>query len=167
MNTTILGVITLVVGLVVGTGIGYFVPDANAATLERDAKYWRQATAIFEPAPLKTMTDHLVYMTPDGQMLLAYQFDNFDLSKAQNLNWIAVGIPGKWCKEDQQRIERLFGPGFTYFHDLVKDTHGGSVVGQDGMWFKHNAVRQFEAPWGAVGPGVDVRFMPTEAPSCA
>ncbi|MBI2852772.1 MAG: hypothetical protein HYX84_06695 [Chloroflexi bacterium] len=128
-----------------------------------DAKYWTQLTSIFKPVELPSMRDHKAFMTPDG-VLLALHFDNTDLSKAQNLNWVAIGIPGKYTREDQERIEKQFGKGFTHFHDLMADTHGGQP-GADGVWLMHIAVREFNAPWGAVQPGVDGRFMPTQPPN--
>ncbi|OCP19378.1 hypothetical protein BC361_31120 [Ensifer sp. LC54] len=110
------------------------------------------------------MTDHRAYMLPGG-LVLALHFDDMDLSKAQNLNWIAVGFPGKFCKADQARLESEYGKGFTHFHSMKNDTHGGEK-GEEGVWFVHTAVREFEAPWGKVEPGVDQNFMPTEAPDC-
>lgn len=50
-------------------------------------------------------------------------------------------------------------------HDLKADTHGGKP-GVEGVWFVHVAVRSLKAPWGAVRPGVDEKFMPTPAPAC-
>ncbi len=166
MQAKQLGIVTLIAGLAIGLAIGYGVQEGANASLRQNAKYWQQATAVFEPAKLKTMSDHMIYMTSDGKLLLAYHFDNLDLSKAQNLNWVAVGVPGKWCKQDQERVEKLFGPGWTHFHNLVKDTHGGTVAGEDGVWFRHTAVRPFEAPWGQVSQGIDSKFMPTQAPNC-
>ncbi len=96
--------------------------------------------------------------------MLALHYDNTDISRAQNLNWIAIGIPGKFSKQDQERIEKLYGKGFTHFHDLMADTHGHSQPGGDGIWFMHIGVRGFDAPWGAVNPGLDERFMPTPPP---
>ncbi|MBI2850548.1 MAG: hypothetical protein HYX80_05830 [Chloroflexi bacterium] len=136
--------------------------SAQLTGLQQDAKYWTQLSNIFMPVELKSMTDHKVFMTSGG-LIVALHFDNMDLSKAQNLNWMAVGIPGKYTKQDQARIENLYGKGFTHFHDLMADTHGGKP-GAEGVWFMHVAVRDFSAPWGAVKPGVDAAFMPTAAP---
>jgi hypothetical protein len=92
-----------------------------------------------------------------------------DLSKAQHLNWVALGIPGKFCKADQQRIDRQFGNGqgiFTHFHDMKNDAHRGKP-GAEGVWLVHVAVRDFENPMGGrVRPGPDKSFMPTPAPDC-
>lgn len=106
-------------------------------------------------------------MLPSG-VVLALHLDNMDLAKAENLNWVALGIPGKFCKSDQERIEKEYGAGkgiFTHFHDLKNDVHGGRP-GAEGVWFVHVAVREFEAPWGNVQSGPDTKFMPTPAPSC-
>lgn len=140
---------------------------AQLASLEKDARLWKQLIAFFKPVELKTMTDHRAIMLPSG-IVLALHFDNMDLDKAENLNWVALGIPGTFCKSDQERVEKQFGEGkgaFTHFHDLEKDIHGGEPRAK-GVWFIHVAVREFEAPWGKVQPGPDTRFMPTPAPAC-
>ncbi len=129
-----------------------------------DARMWEQLTSLLQPVELKSMTDHRAYALPNGH-LIALHFDNMDLSQAENLNWVALGIPGRFCREDQQRIEQEYGSGFTHFHDLAADVHGGEP-GVEGVWFVHVAVRDLEAPWGQVSQGIDAGFMPTEAPSC-
>ncbi len=136
--------------------------QAQLASSQQDAKYWTQLSTIFMQVKLPTMTDHTVTMTPGG-LMVALHYDNHDISKAQNLNWIAVGIPGKYSKQDQARIEKLYGKGFTHFHDLMADTHGGPP-GVEGVWFVHIAVREFDAPWGSLKPGLDTAFMPTPPP---
>lgn len=136
----------------------------GASAHENDAKYWQQLTGLLKPVEMSSMTDHRAYMLPGG-LVLALHFDDMDLSKAQNLNWVAVGFPGKFCKADQARLESEYGKGFTHFHSMKNDTHGGEK-GEEGVWFVHTAVREFEAPWGNVKPGVDQNFMPTEAPDC-
>jgi hypothetical protein len=146
--------------------------DAEVAQLEQqltttrqESKYWNQLTSLLEPVELKSMSDHRAFMLPSG-VLVALHFDDMDLDKARNLNWVAVGFPGRFCRSDQRRVERRYGPGMTHFHDLENDAHGGSP-GVKGVWFVHVAVRDFEAPWGQVRRGIDRRFMPTPAPACA
>ncbi len=134
------------------------------AALSRDETYWKQLTSLLTPLTLPTMTDHRAYMLPTGA-IIALHFDDMDLGKSRNLNWVAFGVPGKYCQADQVRIEKEFGKGFTHFHDLKNDTHGGKA-GTDGVWFVHTAVREFDAPWGHVTPGVDLGFMPTPAQAC-
>ncbi|MGH3034091.1 MAG: hypothetical protein ACRDON_05980 [Gaiellaceae bacterium] len=138
--------------------------SAGSAELRQEAQYWQQLTSLFEPVELTSMSDHRAYMLPSGY-LLALHFDNLDLERAKNLNWVALGVPGRFCRKDQARVEAEFGPGFTHFHDLEADTHGGKP-GAKGVWFVHTAVRDFEAPWGQVSQGIDSKFMPTAAPSC-
>lgn len=137
---------------------------AQVAELQNPARFWQQLTAVMAPVEMPSMTDHRAYMLPSG-VVLATHFDNMDLSQAENLNWMALGVPGKFCKSDQERVEQEFGPGFTHFHDLKNDTHGGQP-GAEGVWFVHVAVREFDAPWGHVLSGVDQNFMPTPAPDC-
>ncbi|MEE8418498.1 MAG: hypothetical protein V3S02_00130 [Dehalococcoidales bacterium] len=45
----------------------------------------------------------------------------------------------------------------------MADTHGGKP-GVEGIWFMHIAVRDFDAPWGHLQPGLDAAFMPTPPP---
>ncbi len=137
---------------------------AQLATLQQDETYWKQLTSVLMPVSLKTMTDHRAHMLQSGAVI-ALHFDDMDLGSAKNLNWIAFGVPGKYCQADQQRTEAQFGKGFTHFHDMKNDTHGGKP-GAEGVWFQHTAVREFDAPWGHVTPGVDLKFMPTPAPAC-
>ena len=134
----------------------------QVAATQQDAKYWNQLSTLFMQVELPSMTDHKVSMTPGG-LMVALHFDDHDISKAQNLNWIAVGIPGKFSQQDQERIEKLYGKGFTHFHDLKADTHGGPPD-TEGVWFMHMAVREFDAPWGHLQPGLDDAFMPTPPP---
>jgi hypothetical protein len=138
-----------------------------SSTQERDAKFWRQLTSAFTPAKqlgLKSMSDHVMLRTPGGPVL-ALHFDNMNLAKAQNLNWVAFAVPGRFSRADQARVNRLYGPGFTHFHDLKTDVHGGKV-GTKGVWFVHIGTRNFQSPFGRVRTGkVDVNFMPTRPPA--
>lgn len=141
---------------------------AQLADASQDSRYWQQLTNLMEPVELKSMTDHRAYMLPSGY-LLALHFDNMDLDQAENLNWLALGVPGTFCKKDQDRVEQEYGPGVTHFHDLEADTHGGKP-GANGVWFVHVAVRDFTSPMseGPVEGGKpDSGFMPTPAPTCA
>jgi hypothetical protein len=93
--------------------------------LEHPSKYWGQLTALMQPVEMSNMTDHRAFMLPTGAVI-ATHFDNLDLSQAENLNWVAFGVPGVFCQDDQARVEAQFGAGFTHFHDLVNDIHGGA-----------------------------------------
>ena len=109
-------------------------------------------------------SDHQVLMLESG-LVLALHFDNPDLAKAKNLNWIATGIPGVFTKADQARVNKRSGPGATHFHDLESDVHGGKP-GTQGVWFLHVGARNFTAPFGKVTKGqMDPNFMPTAPPS--
>lgn len=139
-------------------------PQAASTDQARVATYWKQLTEVMKPVDLKSMTDHRAYMLANGH-IIALHFDSMDLSKAQNLNWMALGVPGTFTRADQERVEREFGKGFTHFHDLENDVHGGQP-GAEGAWFVHVAVRDFESPMsgGQVKAGVDTKFMPTPPP---
>lgn len=142
--------------------------EARLARAEQDSRYWQQLTALLEPVKLKSMTDHRAYMLPSGYVV-ALHFDDMDLEKANNLNWVAVGVPGRFCKTDHKRVSEEFGPGFTHFHDMEADTHGGKP-GATGVWFVHVGVRDFESPMSTgpvTGGEIDSGFMPTPPPACA
>jgi hypothetical protein len=136
---------------------------AQLADAQREAKFWQQLTAAFTPAQklgLNSMADHLMLRTPGGPVL-ALHFDNMNLEKARNLNWVAFAVPGRFSRADQARVNRLYGPGFTHFHDLKTDAHGGKL-GTKGVWFVHIGTRNFRSPFGRVRVGkVDLNFMPT------
>jgi hypothetical protein len=137
---------------------------AQLASAERDAKFWRQLSSAFVPAKrlgLNSMADHVMLRTPGGPVL-ALHFDNMNLAKARNLNWVAYALPGRFSRADQARLNRLYGPGFTHFHDLKTDAHGGKP-GTKGVWFVHIGTRNFRSPFGQVRAGkVDPNFMPTK-----
>jgi hypothetical protein len=166
------GSLVVVVALAAaGCGGSGDATEDRAAALQRelagvrqDAKYWNQLTSLMQPVELSSMSDHRAYMLPSG-IVVALHFDNLELDKAKNLNWLALGFPGVFCKHDQERVSSRFGRGFTHFHDLENDAHGGKP-GARGVWFVHVGVRDFEAPWGFVRQGIDERFMPTPAPRC-
>ena len=136
--------------------------EAKLGQAQQDVTFWKQLTAVFKPAPLhlRSMQDHRLYMLPSG-IVLGLHFDNMNLAKAKNLNWVVFGVPGKFTKADQKRVTRQFGPGFVHFHDFVHDTHGGKP-GAKGFWFVHVGARNFRSPFGPVKAGaIDPRFMPT------
>ncbi len=154
----------------VGIGLGAALFGGNAASSSagdsRDAHLWRQLTAAVPPAPasLKSMSDHRLLTLPSG-VTVGLHFDNMRVEKAKNLNWIAIAVPGKFTKADQERVNRKYGPGFTHFHDMKADTHGGQP-GVKGAWFLHVGARDFTSPFGEVKTGqVDNRFMPTKPKS--
>ena len=141
--------------------------QGQVSEFQTDSKFWGQLTSLIQPVEMPAMTDHRAFMLPDSGTVMALHFDSMDLDQAENLNWVALGVPGVFCKDDQERVEAQFGPGFTHFHDMINDTHGGAPRAE-GVWFVHTAVRDFESPMsgGAVSQGVDHNFMPTAAPDC-
>lgn len=160
------GAALLAIGAVGGASFSALTPGTAEAQSGNTARYWDQLTALMEPVQMRLMTDHRAFMLPSG-VVMALHFDNLDLSRAQNLNWVALGIPGRFCASDQQRVDGAYGPGFTHFHDMVNDIHGGAP-GAEGVWFVHSAVRDFDSPMsgGPITRGVDMKFMPTPAPDC-
>ena len=153
--------------LLAGSGASAAVTkaDPQIAPLKRDARFWQELTAVLEPAPahLRSMQDHRLYVLPGGA-IIGLHFDSMDLAKAKNLNWVVFGVPGVFTKADQRRVERQYGQGFTHFHDLTADTHGGKP-GAQGAWFVHVGARNFTSPFGQVKTGaIDPRFMPTPPP---
>ncbi len=140
---------------------------AQLADAQRDARFWQQLTSAYVPGKklgLNSMADHVLLRTPGGPVL-ALHFDNMNLAKAKNLNWVAFAIPGRFTRADQDRANRLYGPGFTHFHDLKGDAHGAKL-GTKGVWFVHIGTRNFRSPFGQVRVGkVDPNFMPTRPPA--
>lgn len=177
-RSTLGAVAALVVGLVVGAAIlgrgggttaappaqtkQIAALQAKIASLEQKATVYDQLTSVLKPAPanLRSMQDHRLYALPSG-IILGLHFDDMNLAKAKNLNWVVFGVPGVFTKADQRRVEREYGHGFTHFHDLTADTHGGKP-GAKGAWFLHTGARDFTSPFGKVTAGaIDPRFMPT------
>ena len=140
--------------------------ETQLASAQRDARFWRQLSSAFTPGKklgIDSMADHTLLRTPGGPVL-ALHFDNMNLAKAKNLNWVAFAVPGRFTRADQARVNRLYGPGFTHFHDLKGDAHGGKA-GTRGIWFVHIGTRNFKSPFGRVRTGkVDQTFMPTRPP---
>lgn len=140
--------------------------QAQISQSAKSVQFWNQLTGLMQPVQMPSMKDHRAFMLPSG-VVLALHFDDFDLDKAQNLNWVAWGVPGKFCSADQQAVEAKYGKGFTHFHDMKNDVHGGAP-GAEGVWFVHIAVRDFNSPMsgGPISQGIDHNFMPTKAPAC-
>src|ERR671919_2706041 len=140
--------------------------ETQLASAQRDARFWRQLTSAFTPGKklgINSMADHTLLRTPGGPVL-ALHFDNMNLAKAKNLNWVAFAVPGVFTRADQRRVNRLYGPGFTHFHDFEADVHAGKP-GAKGVWFVHVGARNFTSPFGKVRAGkVDLNFMPTKPP---
>lgn len=140
--------------------------SAEPALGKRDAQFWNQLVQNFESGKslgMNSMADHEIMALPGG-LVLALHFDNMNLAKARNLNWVAIGVPGVFTQADQKRVNRLYGPGFTHFHDLEADMHGGKP-GTKGVWFVHVGARKFTSPFGKVAAGkADLNFMPTRPP---
>lgn len=139
---------------------------AQLAQTERDARFWRQLSSAFVPGKelgLNSMGDHALLRTPGGPVL-ALHFDSMNLAKAKNLNWVALAVPGRYTRADRARVNSLYGPGFTHFHDFKADVHAGKP-GAAGVWFVHIGTRDFRSPFGRVRTGkVDLNFMPTRPP---
>jgi hypothetical protein len=124
--------------------------------------------------PFKTdLPDHLWVPGDENANSLVFVHLDKPAPEAMRVLYTGFGIKGRWCAEDQQKIEELAGEGFTHFHRIAEVAspdagHGGGEPGEEGYWLKHVAVGEpFEMPWGQVEPGkVDMKFMPTEAPTC-
>jgi len=158
-----LALVAAVVTLTAVLGSSSAATSAEPALVKLDAKFWQQLVQNFDSGKsmgLNSMADHEMLMLPGG-LVLALHFDNMNLAKTKNLNWVAIGVPGVFTKSDQNRLNRLYGPGFTHFHDLKADAHGGKP-GTKGVWFVHVGARNFTSPFGKVSAGrVDSNFIPT------
>lgn len=116
-------------------------------------------------------TPEHVWKWVNEDVMIFLHFDARDPAEAENLNWIGVGVKGRFCKQDQDALGGKVS-GFTHFHKQSASTwdagHGGDATlgGDLGYWLQHVAVRDFTAPWGDVTPGTDYEFMPTDPPTC-
>lgn len=139
----------------------------QASSVQTKADLFDDVLAGYNAEPYTpAMPDHRWAAMGDG----SYLFMHFNKAapKSDGLLYIGIALPGKFCKEDQEQLP----PGFIHFHQVTcantdpEKCHGGKG-GEDGYWLMHVAVKEMDMPWGHVKPGVDTKFMPTEAPSCA
>jgi hypothetical protein len=170
---------TLIIALVLLAVLGGWLllsstSRTGAGLSERDSVYahqMKQLRKVFDDSPFQpAFTNHL-YMELDDGSLMFFHF-NAPLGQDSRLLYIGIAVPGRFCKQDQERVESQYGPGFPHFHQKVVPGatdagagHGGQG-GEEGYWFRHVAVGEFDMPWGHVTPGIDHNFMPTPAPEC-
>lgn len=88
-----------------------------------------------------------------------------DPSQATEMNWFALGQTGTFCDGARPGAEDDWRHFHSYDAPNYDAGHGGDQE-ETGYWTVHAAVRSFEAPWGQVSPGVDPKFMHTDAPTC-
>jgi len=145
--------------------------DSSTEEVLHDAMLFEQVEYAFD---FKPTTPHLpthLYKNIGNNEFVFLHFDK-PVDQATKLLYTGQGIPGRFCKEDQDALPKVDGKlAYTHFHkkfvdsDNPQDGHGG-VGGEEGWWFKHVAVAEFDMPWGHVTPGVDFNFMPTPPPVC-
>ena len=130
------------------------------------AQFWDQVLAAYTAQPYDpAKPDHKWLDLGDGTYLFM-QFDKA-VDQADELMYVGIGLPGMFCKEDQEQLP----PSFTHFHQSkcasqnIEECHGGKG-GDEGYWLMHVAVKDLAMPWGEVKAGVDTKFMPTAAPTC-
>ena len=173
MSEFILG--TAASALLVASAFGASQAGAQERELPSDllAQIGSQLDASFSnDGPFETdLPDHL-WIGVDENSAVFLHLDKA-VPDATRVLYTGFGIKGRWCAEDQERIEAVAGEGFTHFHRIAEVAtaeagHGGGEPGEPGYWLKHVAVGPaFEMPWGTVEPGqTDQNFMPTEAPKC-
>jgi hypothetical protein len=170
-----LGICTATAALITAGTVGAYQASAQEGGLSGDlaAEIGAQLGASFTPdAAFETDLPEHVWIAADEDSVVFLHFDK-PLPEATRLLYTGFGMKGRWCAEDQERIEALAGEGFTHFHRFAavatpEAGHGGGEPGEAGYWLKHVAVGPaFEMPWGTVEPGkTDLQFMPTQAPKC-
>lgn len=124
--------------------------------------------AAFDDQPLSDSQSpwpgHRIKWVTDETFIFTH-WNHDDPAQADELNWIGVGVKGVFCSEDRPGPERYW----RHFHHYDAENYPaghGNVLGGSGYWLTHIAVRDFTAPWGEVGPGVDEDFMHTPAEAC-
>ncbi|MBW3582665.1 MAG: hypothetical protein KY455_06155 [Euryarchaeota archaeon] len=124
--------------------------------------------ALYDDQPLSDSQSpwpaHLLKWVSEDTFIGTHWNDD-DPAQATELNWIVVGKKGVFCSEDRPGPESEWRHFHSYDAPGYPEGHGGEP-GTEGYWLLHIAVRDFEAEWGAVSPGVDTKFMHTPAPSC-
>jgi hypothetical protein len=163
------------VGLAMFVGVGALTAGTQQSELSASMveKLGEQLAAGFSPkSPFETdLPDHLWLMADDKSVVFLHL--DKPVGEATRVLYAGYGVKGRWCAEDQERIEAIAGKGFSHFHRTAKVPtpeagHGGAKAGEPGYWLKHVAVGPaFDMPWGHVGHGAtDAKFMPTSAPKC-
>lgn len=161
----VVGLLAVGIGILFGGGGGKLGPREQAYINEM-----KQLRAFYDDKPTQPhLPDHLYVLLEDSTGM----FLHFDKPVGQDSKILYIGpiVLGRFCKADQERVEQAYGPGFTHFHQKFipgndpNAGHGGKG-GEDGFWFRHIAVGEFDMPWGRVEPGIDFNFMPTPAPEC-
>lgn len=144
-------------------------PEARAETaIELSQDRIAALVAVFDDQPLSDSQSpwpehRLKWVSEDT--FIGIHFDHGDPSAANAINWIAIGKKGVFCSEDRPGPEEQWRHFHSYDAPSYPAGHGGDP-GAAGYWLLHIAVRELEAPWGDVKPGVDTQFMRTPAPDC-
>ena len=177
ISRSTIGIGTAAAALLVAGIVGGYQASAQQEQVPEElaAKTGEQLTqTLAAEGPFATpLPDHLFLPAEEGAESVVFIHYDKPVPEATRVIYTGFGIKGRWCAEDQQKIEEQAGKGFTHFHRVAEVAaadagHGGAEPGEEGYWLKHIAVGPaFEMPWGQVEPGtVDENFMPTEAPKC-
>jgi hypothetical protein len=173
-RTMLAGLVVALVPVLVAFGAGYRAGAQQAKLSDTFAQQMGRQLAeqLSYKSPFETDAPDHIWAVGDDRSVTFIHMDK-PYAEATRVIYVGFGIRGRWCAEDQQRIEALAGKGFTHFHRTAKVAtwdagHGGAKAGEPGYWLKHMAVGPgFKTPWGDVRPGVtDTAFMPTAAPRC-
>ncbi len=173
-RTTLVGLAVALVLVLVAFGAGYRAGAQQARLSDTFAQQMGKQLAeqLSYKSPFETDAPDHIWAVGDDRSVTFIHLDK-PYAEATRVIYVGFGIRGRWCAEDQQRIEALAGKGFTHFHRTAKVAtwdagHGGAKAGEPGYWLKHMAVGPgFKMPWGDVRPGTtDTAFMPTAAPRC-
>jgi len=133
----------------------------NAGMAERLLSFFN-SEAPFTPAP--PATAFRVFGDGSGLFL---QFDS-SAEGDGSLRYIGTMEPGVFC--DNERTRALREQGYVHFRAAEapsEATAAGGRPGEEGHWMRFVAVQGFEMPWGAVEPGIDFGYRPTDPPACS
>ncbi len=133
----------------------------NAGMAERLLSFFNSESP-FTPVP--PATAFRVFGDGSGLFL---QFDS-SAEGDGSLRYIGTMEPGVFC--DDERTRALREQGYVHFRAAEapsEATAAGGRPGEAGHWMRFIAVQGFEMPWGAVEPGIDFGYRPTDPPACS
>lgn len=142
--------------------------SATLKTYELDSQMLAQLRTFFNAAsPFNPTPPGMIFhLLRDGTGLFL-QFDA-PPTQATRLLYLGQMAPGTFC--NNEAYARLQVQGYVHFRAMSapnEPSASGGRPGEVGYWMRFIALDELEMPWGAVPPGVDFNYKPTEPPDCS